>query len=205
MSHWTEIPSAGVRSILAVYFGKVDRALASLPRSEAEEVKAELEVHAVEAIRESGGGEDAARSALAQLGDPEEFLPALVADRLRARAGRTFSPADVILALARSGALGLAGLVLSVAVGLGYVIATLCIALGVLKLFASKGVGAYRLDDGALFIGADENVRGVDLLGIWFAPLSIAAGLTLYVLLTWAFGRFGGRKRVPRGPSTIED
>ena len=31
MSRWTEIPDPDVRSLLAGYFGKVDRALASLP------------------------------------------------------------------------------------------------------------------------------------------------------------------------------
>jgi hypothetical protein len=205
MSRWTEIPDAGVRSLLATYFGKVDRALAPLSRAEADEVKVELEAHAIEAIRAAGGGEDAARNALGQLGDPENFLPALVADRLRARAGRTFSPADIALALVRGGASGVAGIALSILVGLGYVVATLCVVLGVVKLFAPDGVGAYRLESGALFIGIDENVQGVDLLGIWFSPLSIAAGVALYVLLTWAFGRFAGRKRVPRGPSTMED
>lgn len=205
MSRWTEIPDPDVRSLLAGYFGKVDRALASLPRVEADEVKTELEAHAMEAISEAGGGADAARHALAQLGDPEQFLPALVADRLRARAGRTFSPADVTLALVRSGASGMAGLALSVLVGLGYAVATLCITLGIVKLFAPAGVGAYRLESGALFIGIDENVQGVDLLGIWFSPLSIAAGVALYVLLTWAFGRFAGRKRVPRGLSRMDD
>lgn len=205
MSRWTEIPDPDVRSLLAGYFGKVDRALASLPRAEADEVKTELEAHAIEAISEAGGGADAVRHALAQLGDPEQFLPALVADRLRARAGRTFSPADVTLALVRSGASGMAGLALSVLVGLGYAVATLCITLGIVKLVAPAGVGAYRLESGALFIGVDENVQGVDLLGIWFSPLSIAAGVALYVLLTWAFGRFAGRKRVPRGLSRMDD
>jgi hypothetical protein len=142
---------------------------------------------------------------LAQLGDPEEFLPALVADRLRARAGRTFSPADVAAALVRNSAAGLAGLATSTLAGIGYAMAALCIALGVLKFFAPQGTGAYRLETGELFIGVDENVRGADLLGMWFSPLSIAAGVGLYVLLTWAFGRIAVRRRAPPGRKAVED
>lgn len=79
-------------------------------------------------------------------------------------------------------------------VGLGYAIAALALVLGVLKLFAPHGVGVYRLETGELFIGHDEAVRGVDLLGIWFSPLAIAVGVCLYLALTWAFGRTAVRK-----------
>ena len=204
MSRWTEIADPGVRALMAAYFAKVERALAPLPRAEAEEIKSELETHAIEALAASGGGEARAHEVLAQLGDPQEFLPALVAGRLRARAGRTFSPADVAAALARNSASGLAGVLVSTLAGLGYAIAALCVALGVFKMFAPRGTGVYRLETGELFIGVDENVRGVDLFGMWFSPLSIAVGVGLYVLLTWAFGRIAVRKRAPSGREAME-
>lgn len=206
MARWTELGDAGARSVLAAYFAKVDRALAALPRAEADEVKAELESHALDALAEAGGAsETGARVALAQLGEPDDFLPSLVAGRLRARAARTFNPGHVASALARSAAAGFVGLVSSILVGLGYVVATLCVALGVAKLFAPNGIGAYRLETGALFIGADENVRGVDVLGLWFSPLAIAVGACLYVVLTWAFGRATARTRAPLGREAMED
>lgn len=200
MTRWTDLPDAGARAAFAAYFAKVDRALAPLPRAEAEEVKAELEAHTLDALADVG-----VDASLAQLGNPSEFLPVLVADRLRARAGRTFSPADVANAMLRSSASGIVGLLASTLVGLGYAIAAICIALGVLKVFAPQGTGVYRLDTGQVFIGSDADVQGVDLLGVWFSPLAIAVGLCLYVLLTWTFGRATVRRRAPLGRKPMED
>jgi len=184
MTRWTELTDANARAAFAAYFAKVDRALAALPRAEADEIKRELEQHALDAVSESD-----AQTALAQLGDPDDFLADLVADKLRARAARTFSPADVAAALARSAGAGLAGLALSTLAGIGYVIAALAILMGVAKLFDPAAAGIYRLPNGRLFIGFGESLGGADIMGIWFSPLAIAAGVLLYVLLTWAFGR----------------
>lgn len=191
MTRWTELADANARAAFAEYFAKVDRALAALQRSEAEEIKRELEQHALDAVSEVGD----AQTALAQLGDPDDFLADLVADKLRARAARTFSPADVASALARSAGAGLAGLALSTLVGIGYVIAALAIIMGVTKLFDPNGAGVYRLADGRIFVGFGETLGGADIMGLWFSPLAIAAGALLYVALTWAFGRATLRKR----------
>lgn len=185
MSRWTELTDANARAAFAAYFAKVDRALAALPRAEAEEIKRELEQHALDAVSEVGD----AQAALAQLGGPDEFLSDLVADKLRARAARTFSPADVAAALARSAGAGIAGLALSTLVGIGYVIAGLAVLMGVIHLFDPNGAGIYRLPNGRIFIGIGETFGGADMLGIWFSPLAIAVGALLYFALTWAFGR----------------
>ena len=191
MSRWTDLTDVNARAAFAVYFGKVDRALAALPRAEADEIKRELEQHALDAVSDAGD----AHVALAQLGDPDDFLSDLVADKLRARAGRTFSPADVASALVRSASSGLAGLALSTFVGIGYVTAALAILMGVTKLFDPDGAGVYRLADGRIFIGFGETLGGADIMGIWFSPLAIVAGALLYFALTWAFGRATLRKR----------
>lgn len=193
MTHWTELTDASARAAFAAYFAKVDRALAALPRAEAEEIKRELEQHALDAVAESD-----AQTALTQLGDPDDFLADLVADKLRARAARTFSPADVAAALARDAGAGAAGLALSTLVGVGYVIAALAILMGVTKLFDPDGAGVYRLPDGRIFIGFGETLGGADIMGLWFSPLAIAAGALLYFALTWAFGRVTLRKVAPK-------
>lgn len=191
MNSWTELTDAHARAAFAAYFAKVDRALAALPRAEAEDVKRELEQHALDAAGEAGG----AQAALAQLGDPDEFLPDLVADKLRARAARTFSPLDVARAVGRSAGAGLAGLALSTLMGVGYLMAGFAILLGLMRLFDPASAGIYRLADGRLFIGAGDTLGGTDISGIWFSPVAIAAGALLYIVLTWAFGRAKLRKR----------
>jgi uncharacterized membrane protein len=191
MTSWTELTDANARAAFAAYFAKVDRALAALPRAEADEIKRELEQHALDAVSEAGD----AQAALAQLGDPDDFLADLVADKLRERAARTFSPLDVAAALARNAGAGLSGLALSTFVGLGYVVAALAILMGVSRLFDPNAAGVYRLPDGRIFIGFGDTLGGADIMGFWFSPLAIAAGALLYFALTWAFGRVTLRKR----------
>ncbi len=195
MTSWTEIADPAARTSMAAYFSKVDRALAPLARDEAADVRRELEAHAFDAMKEGASADDA----LASLGEPDKFLPALVADRLRRRAARTLRPGDAAAALIRGASTGVAGLSLSIVVGCAYALATLSIALGVLKIFAPRGTGVYRLDDGRVFIGADETVKGVDLLGMWFSPIAIFAGVALYCAMTFAFGhvRLGQRPMKP--------
>ncbi len=189
MSSWIEIGDVSARKLLASYFAQVDRALAPLSRAEADAVRQELETHILDAMAGMPASEAGARAALEQLGDPEEFLTQLVADRLRARAGRTFGPLDIASAILRTAVTGIRGMLTAIVMSLGYLAATLMIILGALKLTTSQDVGVFRLRTGELFIGADDNVDGVDLLGAWFAPLAIVAGIVLYLLITWAYGR----------------
>lgn len=190
MGSWTEITDPAAHAAIADYFSKVDRALAPLAAADAADVRRELETHVLDAV---GDGETV-DAALNALGDPDAFLPALVADRLRARAGRTFNPGDVAAALARSARAGAAGLALSIVVGCVYAAATLSIILGVLKIVAPAGTGVFRLDSGRIFIGSDGAVKGVDLLGWWFIPIAVGTGLALYFAMTWLFAhaRFRG-------------
>lgn len=200
MASWIEVGDVPARKLLAAYFAQVDRALAPLSRAEADGVRLELETHILDAMAGTPAGEADARAALEQLGDPDDFLPQLVADRLRARAGRTFGPHDVASAILRTAVTGVRGLVTAVVMSVGYIVATVLIFLGILKLTTNQDVGVFRLSTGQLFIGANSNVDGVDLLGGWFAPLAIVAGLVLYLLLTWAYGRVKRPRVVP--PST---
>ena len=202
MASWIEIGDVKARKLLASYFAQVDRALAPLSRVEADAVRQELEAHILDAMAGTPASETDAKAALEQLGEPDAFLPQLVADRLRARAGRTFGPGDVLAAIGRTAVTGLRGLVTAIVMSVGYLVATVLIILGVMKFTTSQDVGVFRLSTGQLFIGADDNVDGVDLTGGWFAPLAIVAGILLYLLITWAYGRVK-RPRVapPSNPS----
>lgn len=204
MASWIEIGDVHARTLLATYFAQVDRALAPLSRDEAGAVRQELETHILDAMAGTPASEGDARAALEQLGDPDAFLPQLVADRLRARAGRTFGPLDVVSAVARTAVTGMRGLAIAIVMSIGYLSATLLIVLGILKLTTSQDVGVFRLRTGELFIGADDGVDGVDLLGVWFSPLAILAGVALYLLITWAYGRVKRRSVTPPSDQSNE-
>jgi hypothetical protein len=195
MTRLTDIADAAARAALADYFVKVDRLLAPLPQPAAMELRGELEAHALDLLTEEGD----AQAALARLGDPEEFLPDTVAEKLRGRAAKSFSPLHVTAALASSARAGIAGLILSTVAGIGYALAALGIAMGTARILGQTSTGLFRLEDGRYFLGFGETLGGTDLLGLWFVPLAYAASLILYFILTFAFGRMRLRTTVRQG------
>lgn len=201
MTRLTDIADTGVRAALADYFVNVDRLLAPLPQPAAMELRAELEAHALDLLTEEGS----ASAALSRLGDPEDFLPELVAEKLRGRAARSFSPLHVSAALASSARAGIAGLLLSTVAGIGYAAAALGLAMGTARLLGQTSTGLFRLEDGRHFLGFGETLGGTDVLGFWFVPLAYAASLILYFVLTFAFGRIRLRKTVRQGSKPMPD
>ncbi|MEZ6013156.1 MAG: hypothetical protein R3C08_14945 [Hyphomonas sp.] len=195
MNRWTELSDAAARAAFAGYFAKVDRLLAPLPDREAAEVRRELEQHAMDALAEGA----TAAEALERLGEPDDFLPDLVAETLRTRAARSFLPGHVARALVTSASTGLAGFVLSSLAGLGYAVAFVALAMGVVRLIDPDAAGVYRMPDGQTLIGFGKSPGDVDLMGAWFAPAAFAVAIGLYLILTLAFGwvkirKPGGRR-----------
>ncbi len=195
MTRLTDIADAAARAALADYFVKVDRLLAPLSQDAAMETRRELEAHALDLLTEEGE----AQAALSRLGNPDEFLPELVAEKLRGRAARSFSPLHVTAALASSARSGIAGLILSTVAGIGYALAALLITMGTARLLGQMSTGLFRLEDGRYFLGFGETLGGTDMLGLWFVPAAYAAALTLYFILTLAFGRIRLRKTAQQG------
>lgn len=190
MKTWTDHADPAVRAAFAAYFTRVERLLAPLTDVSAREVRQELEAHALDLLTEEGS----ASAALSRLGDPEDFLPDLVAEKLRQRAAKSFAPVHVLSAIASSARMGIAGLLVSTIAGIGYALAALAIAMGIARLAAPEGTGFFRLEDGRYFLGFGENLGGSDVLGAWFAPLAFAVAAALYFILTFAFGRVKFRK-----------
>jgi uncharacterized membrane protein len=195
MMRWTDIADAEARSAFAGYFAKVERLLAPLPEADAGETRRELEAHALDLLAE----ESSAAAALARLGDPDEFLPDLVAEKLRSRAARSFAPAHVVRALAINASTGIIGFLLSSVAGLGYAIALLALVMGVMHLIDPDAAGIYRMPDGQTLIGFGKSPGDVDLLGVWFTPIALAVAIGLYLILTLAFGWVKIRKPAKRG------
>jgi hypothetical protein len=196
MTRWTDLADPAARAAFGAYFAKVERLLAPLPDTAANEVRQELELHALDLMAEEGRAD----AALARLGAPEDFLPDLVAERLRLRAAKSFAPLHIFSAIASSARTGLAGLLVSTLAGIGYALAALALAMGATRLVAPETTGLFRLEDGRLFLGFGENLGGSDVLGVWFAPLAFAVAASLYLILTLAFGRVKFRK--PPGGTT---
>jgi len=186
----TDLTDPAARAAAAAYFSRVDRVLAALPRELAELERGELEAHVLDAIGHAADvDETALAAALDRLGRPEAFLPGVVATQLRRRAGTSFNPGDVAVALIRGASAGLAQMTISTLVGLGYALALGAVVMGVLSLIFPDTVGVFRLDDGTLLIGGDSEIAGHRALGGYFGPLALVSGAALYAALTWIYGR----------------
>lgn len=201
MTRWTDIEDAGARAAFADYFVQVDRLLAALPGADAAEVRRELEQHALDALAEGATAEEA----LARLGAPEDFLPDLVAEKLRTRAARSFMPGHIFRALAISASTGITGFVLSSLAGLGYAIALLALVMGVMHLIDPDLAGVYRMPNGQTLIGFGKSPGDVDMFGNWFSPIAFAVAAGLYLILTLAFGWVKIRKPEGRGRQRMTD
>jgi len=201
MNRWTDISDAGARAVFADYFAKVDRLLAPLPSDAAADVRRELEQHALDAL----AGGTSAPEALERLGAPEDFLPDLVAEKLRTRAARSLMPGHIARALAMSASTGVTGLVVSSLAGLGYAIALLALIMGVMHLIDPDSAGVYRMPDGQTLIGFGKSPGDVDIYGHWFSPIAFAVAAGLYLILTLAFGWVKIRKPEGRGRQHMTD
>jgi uncharacterized membrane protein len=197
MTNWTDLADASARAAFSAYFLRVERLLAPLPSEAASQVRRELEAHALDLLSEQGGK---ANEALSRLGPPEDFVPDLVAEKLRSRAAKSFAPTHVAAAIVSSARTGVTGLAVSTLAGTGYFLAAFAVAMGIARLVAPETTGLFRLADGRLFLGFGETLGGVDVLGVWFAPVAFAAAALLYVILTLAFGRARLRKRPQERP-----
>ena len=107
MTNWTDLADASARAAFSAYFLRVERLLAPLPSEAASEVRRELQAHAMHLLAEQGGR---AEEALSRLGPPEDFVPDLVAEKLRIRAAKSFAPTHVVVAIVSSAKTGVTGL-----------------------------------------------------------------------------------------------
>ncbi len=199
MTNWTDLADASARAAFSAYFLRVERLLAPLPSEAASEVRRELEAHAMDLLAEQSGR---AEEALSRLGPPEDFVPDLVAEKLRSRAAKSFAPTHVVAAIVSSARTGVTGLAVSTLAGTGYFLAAFAVVMAIARLVAPETTGLFRLADGRLFLGFGETLGGADVLGVWFAPLAFGSAALLYVILTLAFGRARLRKRPQERPET---
>ena len=170
------------------YFKRVKRILKSLPQAVREELLLELEGHLAESFDQSPGDRepDRLQAALESIGDPEEFLRPLMADRLLEDASRTFSPRTILLAAVYNLSLGVFRFVMACVLGFGYLLAFMLVLSGLAKIVDPVHSGLFIKSNGIPVMGIVDNpeLYSKNLFGLWYIPLSIAAAVLLYIGLT---------------------
>lgn len=169
------------------YMKRVEKTVSSLSKSDQQEALLEFNSHIYEgfARRTNGNETNHLLDLLEKLGEPEEVLKPLIADKKLNQATRTFNPIHLFKAIA----LNLGNGVSYIIFGLLYLCLFGFIFLIYAKLKNPNQVGLYFQDNsfmllGKLNSGYLEKPNVTEILGNWFIPTLLGITLTAYLILT---------------------
>jgi uncharacterized membrane protein len=169
------------------YFRRVKRCAKPLKSNQQEELILEIQDHLLESFKQETGDKEAEKllNAIDKLGDPEEYLRPMIADRLLSSASSTLNPKTVFKGLYYDLFGNIKSFLLSLAFSLGYLTAFVFAVLSILKIFFPDNIGFFINETGGVLIGiiGGESLK-TDILGYWDVPLGLLVSLIIYLVLT---------------------
>lgn len=170
------------------YLRQVERVLKPLDPSMREETLLELQAHLLDGFRDGTGETEAERllNAIDRLGEPEEILKPMMADKLLTKGIRTLHPGSIAKGLFYSFFGRLRRIALALAIGIGFV-GSLCLAaMGILKFIFPRHIGFLLLEGGGFIFGMtlDASHIKTDVLGYWFVPIALVLAFLFYLLFS---------------------
>ena len=169
------------------YFRRVKRCAKPLKSNQQEELILEIQDHLLESFKQETGDKEAEKllNAIDKLGDPEEYLRPMIADRLLSSASSTLNPKTVFKGLYYDLFGNIKSFLLSLAFSLGYLTAFVFAVLSILKIFFPDNIGFFVGQNGSILIGiiGGESLK-TDILGFWDIPLGLLVSLIIYLVLT---------------------
>jgi len=172
------------------YVERIEAKLEPLRPAVRREIEQELKIHLHDSIRHDDADEESVRvlNATEKLGRPEEYLEPIVMDRMIEEGSNTYNPLWIAKGLGRTFTRGVKKTVLGLLFGVGYLLALVVFALGLLKPFFPEHVGLFYEPGGEtqrITFGFLEQTAGMtEVLGYWVIPLSLAVGVLIYMGLT---------------------
>ncbi|MCP4901004.1 MAG: hypothetical protein GY906_28885 [bacterium] len=172
------------------FFDRVHTLTRRLPQAERDDIRLEIASHLSDSVeqQDSSNETDRLRLAIGKLGDPEEFVRPMVADRLLTVGGRSMNPRAIAVAVYYSLYGGIRTTVLAIVVGLGYALSFTFAAMALGKILFPGHVGLFLNDDGPFILGGTLHPEAVtpEVLGWWIVPLATMTSIILYVGLSKA-------------------
>ena len=169
------------------YFRRVKRCAKPLKSHQQEELILEIQDHLLESFKQETGNNEAEKllNAIDKLGDPEEYLKPMIADRLLSSASSTLNPKTIFRGLYYDLFGDIKSFLLSLAFSLGYLAAFVFAVLSILKIFFPDNIGFFINETGGILIGiiGGESLK-TDILGYWDVPLGLLVSLIIYLVLT---------------------
>jgi hypothetical protein len=170
------------------YMARVRAALRGMPKREREDVLRELRGHLAERAAASGGDVEAA---IGSLGDPVDLARQYQAENVMARAECGHSPIRILHGLYVTRWRSVTGFLVTAAAMFGYAWGLALAAAAVDKLVEPAQVGLWCAPDrwwsATVVIDGSGPAGTHEVLGWWFVPAGLAAGM----LLIFVTNRFG--------------
>ncbi|WP_405199291.1 HAAS signaling domain-containing protein [Christiangramia sp. LLG6405-1] len=169
------------------YIDRIEKCVSTLSKADQREVLLEYNSHIYEGLGRNHNGTETDRllDILEKLGEPEQYLKPLIADKKLEQATRTFNPVHLFKALALNITNGISYLIF----GLLYIALLGFVFLIYAKLSNPRNVGLFLKNDSFLALGKlnDGYLKNPEIsegLGNWFVPAMIFAILISYIIIT---------------------
>ncbi len=176
------------RKIWDDYFYRVNRVIKGLNKKQRSEIDLELKSHLYESFLEREGENEAERlmEAMENLGRPEEFMKAVVSEKILDGSGKSINPKNLLLGILYSPKSTIKMSMMICTLGLGYLVSFTLGLIAVVRIFFSDQAGVFKEPDGGLLIGitGDKLPYQNDLLGIWTIPLFLITAIILYLAVS---------------------
>ncbi len=169
------------------YFRRVKFFSKSIQPESQQELKLEIQDHLYESFsRETGGSEaDRLLNAIDKIGDPEEYITPMVAERLLVDASQTYNPKTIVRGLYYYIRGGVKHVFFSLLFLIGYGIAFMIGLFTILKILFPEYVGIFLHKSGEYSYGFDANqTNAAEVLGYWLIPIGVGLAVLLYMGLT---------------------
>jgi hypothetical protein len=177
------------------YFARIDRLCHPLNTRQAQDIILEIKAHLLESLLEDDKDDDLVRleSAIRRLGEPEEFVPSWVEDRLRLATEPGSGLRNLFNLFRLNAGKGLQHLLISLLFGFCYMLVFYLFSMAIFKGIFPDNIGFYTSPNGIPFIGFVDAEQFTEHLGWWLIPIGLSASAALFWLLSWMIERFHRR------------
>ena len=182
------------------YFDRLERMIKALDSTQKEELKLEIQDHLMESYQGEQGDSEAERllNALEKIGEPEEYLKPMLADKHLEKASQSMNPLSIIKGLYFCLFGGMKRFFVACFFFVGYILAIASALVAILKPFIPNYVGFFIEPKGAIpfYFGLIRpSAEAKDVLGFWVIPIGIALFAFLYHWLTKSLRRLKKSKK----------